>query len=55
MGTVLTSNKGRVIDLLFVLAIDHYLLVLTQSGRIRTYAAGMVLGAVLILLSWLWS
>ena len=33
----------------------HYLLVLSQSGRIRTYAAGMVVGAALILLSWLWS
>ena len=32
----------------------HYLLVLTQNGRVRTYAAGMVLGVVLLLLAWLW-
>ena len=37
------------------LRISHYLLVLTQSGRIRTYAAGMVLGVILLFLSWLWS
>jgi len=35
--------------------LSHFLLVLSQSGRIRTYAAGMVVGAVLILLSWVWS
>ncbi len=35
--------------------LSHYLLVLTQSGRIRTYAAGIVAGVTLILLSWLWS
>ena len=35
--------------------LSHFLLVLSQSGRIRTYAAGMVVGAALILLSWLWS
>jgi len=34
--------------------LSHYLLVLTQSGRVRTYAAGMVLGALVLLLSWLW-
>jgi NADH-quinone oxidoreductase subunit L len=34
--------------------LSHYLLVLTQSGRLRTYAAGMVLGALVLLLSWLW-
>jgi NADH-quinone oxidoreductase subunit L len=33
----------------------HYLLTLTQTGRIRTYAAGMALGVILLLLSWLWS
>ncbi len=32
----------------------HYLLVLTQGGRMRTYAASMVLGLILILLSWMW-
>ena len=35
--------------------LSHRLAVLTQSGRIRTYAAGMLAGVVLILLSWLWS
>lgn len=34
--------------------LSHYLLVLTQSGRMRTYAAGMVLGLILLLLSWMW-
>ena len=33
MGTVLTTSKGRVIDLLFITAIDDYLLVLTSPGR----------------------
>ena len=35
--------------------LSHYLLVLSQNGRIRTYAAGMVVGASLLFLSWLWS
>jgi NADH-quinone oxidoreductase subunit L len=35
--------------------LSHYLLVLSQNGRIRTYAAGMVIGASLLFLSWLWS
>jgi len=34
--------------------LSHYLLVLTQTGRIRTYAAGMAVGLILLLLSWLW-
>jgi NADH-quinone oxidoreductase subunit L len=34
--------------------VSHYVLVLTQSGRIRTYAVGMALGVILLLLSWLW-
>jgi NADH-quinone oxidoreductase subunit L len=34
--------------------LSHHLLALTQSGRIRTYAAGMVLGVILLLLSWVW-
>ncbi len=34
--------------------LSHHLLVLTQNGRVRTYAAGMVLGVVLLLLAWLW-
>ena len=33
VGTVLTTNKGRVIDLLFMTALDDYLLVLTSPGR----------------------
>ena len=33
IGTVLTTNKGRVIDLLFITALDDYLLVLTSPGR----------------------
>ena len=33
----------------------HYVLSLTESGRLRSYAAGMVLGAVLLLAIWLWS
>ena len=33
MGTVLTTNKGRVIDLLFITSLDDYLLVLTSPGR----------------------
>jgi len=34
--------------------LTHYLLTLSQTGRIRTYAAGMALGVILLLLSWLW-
>ncbi|MGD8328420.1 MAG: NADH-quinone oxidoreductase subunit L [Acidobacteriota bacterium] len=34
--------------------LSHYLLALTQTGRIRTYAAGVTLGAILLLLSWWW-
>ena len=33
VGTVLTTNKGRVIDLLFITALDDYLLLLTSPGR----------------------
>ena len=33
VGTVLTTNKGRVIDLLFITLLDAYLLVLTSPGR----------------------
>ena len=33
----------------------HYLLALTQSGRLRAYAAGMVLGTIVLLAVWLWS
>jgi len=35
--------------------ISHYMLALTQTGRIRTYAAGMIVGVIILLLSWLWS
>ena len=35
--------------------ITHHLLSLTQTGRLRTYAAGMVLGTVLLILAWMWS
>jgi NADH-quinone oxidoreductase subunit L len=34
--------------------LSHYLLALTQTGRIRTYAAGMVIGMILLLLGWWW-
>ena len=33
----------------------HHLLSLTQTGWLRTYAAGIVLGTVLLILAWLWS
>jgi folate-binding protein YgfZ len=33
MGTVLTTSKGRVIDLLFITALEDYLLVITSPGR----------------------
>ena len=33
VGTVLTTSKGRVIDLLFITALNDYLLVLTSPGR----------------------
>ena len=33
----------------------HHLLSFTQNGRLRTYAAGIVLGVLVLLLSWLWS
>jgi NADH-quinone oxidoreductase subunit L len=35
--------------------VTHYLLVLSETGRIRTYAAGMVVGVIVLFLSWLWS
>ncbi len=35
--------------------IAHYLLVLSETGRIRTYAAGMVIGVIVLFISWLWS
>ena len=33
----------------------HHLLSLTQTGWLRTYAAGIVLGTVLLILAWMWS
>ncbi len=36
------------------LRVSHYLLALSQTGRIRTYAAGMVIGVILLLFVWLW-
>ena len=33
----------------------HHLLSLSQTGRLRTYAAGVVVGTVLLLLAWMWS